>query len=220
MSERGSAKKYKQGVVYEYLKNAIITGKLPQEKQLIEQDICDKLQVSRTPVREAFRQLTSEGLLDFSPGRGVVVASITKEKAVQMYELKEALEGMAARLCAQRADEADIKRMESCIELHKAAYMQHRTDMATDVDLQFHICLLECAGSPMVEKEGKALLTQARRLSQLSVYDGNRIDVFIRQHQDILEAIRRKDPDGAYKAVSEHIHFVEEFQWKRWEMLF
>lgn len=218
--EAPDTKKYKQALAYEYLKNSIITGRLPPEKQLIEREICEKLGLSRTPVREAFRQLGSEGLVDFLPGRGVVVSSLTQEKAQQLYELKQALECMAARLCALRAEEKELEAMGECIGLHQQSFSLGRLSMAADVDLQFHVLLLEAAHSPMLEQEGKSLLLQARRLSQLAVYDADQTENFIAQHREILTAIEARDPDRAAAAVSRHIDFVQGFQWDRWEMLF
>lgn len=213
-------KKYKQALAYEYLKNSIITGRLPPEKQLIEREICEKLGLSRTPVREAFRQLGSEGLVDFLPGCGVVVASLTLEKARQMYELKQALECMAAQLCAQRAGEKELEAMRECIRLHEQAFALGKMSMAADVDLQFHVLLLENAASPMLEQAGKSLLLQARRLSQLAVYDSDQTESFISQHREILSAIESHEPDRAAAAVSAHIDFIRRFQRDRWEMLF
>lgn len=218
--EATDAKKYKQALAYEYLKNSIITGRLPPEKQLIEREICEKLGLSRTPVREAFRQLGSEGLVDFLPGRGVVVAGLTLEKARQMYELKEALECMAARLCAQRAGEKELEAMAGCIALHEQSFALGKLSMVADVDLQFHVLLLEEAGSPMLEQQGKALLLQARRLSQLAVYDADQTESFISQHRAILSAIEDRDPDRASGAVSAHIDFIRSFQRERWQLLF
>ena len=219
---RGEAdtKKYKQALAYEYLKNSIITGRLPPEKQLIEREICEKLGLSRTPVREAFRQLGSEGLVDFLPGRGVVVASLTLEKARQMYELKQALECMAARLCAQRAGEKELEAMSECIRLHEQSFALGKMSMAADVDLQFHVLLLEGSASPMLEQSGKALLLQARRLSQLAVYDADQTESFISQHREIFSAIESREPDRASAAVSAHIDFIRRFQRDRWDMLF
>lgn len=218
--EEPSAKQYKQSVVYEYLKTSIITGKLPPEKQLIEREICEKLGVSRTPVREAFRQLSSEGLVDFLPGRGVAVSGLSKERAEQMYELKEALECMAARLCARRADEELVARLENCLRMHEAAFRDKSMEMAADVDLQFHILLVEGARSPLIEQSAKALLLQTRRLSQLAVYDADQTENFIAQHRAICQAIKEKKEDEAAAAISYHINFIKQFQWERWRMLF
>ena len=218
--ENKGEKRYKQSVVYEYLKNSIITGKLPPEKQLVEQEICDKLGVSRTPVREAIRMLTSDGLVDFSPGKGAMVATITKEKAADMYELKEALEAHAARLCAERNDPEVIAKLEDCLRHHKDAYLNREISATADIDLQFHILLLEGSKSSMLEEAGKSLLVQARRLSQLAVYDSDQTQNFIAQHEKVLDAIKAGDGYAAARAISEHIRFIKDFQWKRWAMLF
>lgn len=218
--EERTAKKYKQGFVYDYLKTSIITGRLPPEKQLIEREICDKLGVSRTPVREAFRQLSSEGLVDFLPGCGVVVSAMTKEKAEELYQLKEALECMAAKLCAERATEEHIRSMAACINQHGQAYVDVEPLAAADLDLQFHVMILEGAASPMLEQRARELLLQTRRLSQLAVYDPDKTPEFIKQHETILAAISAHRPEAAAAAVSAHIKYVKEFQWKRWNMLF
>ncbi len=214
-----SAKPSKQSVAYSYLRSAIITGRYPHEKPLIEREICDKLGVSRTPVREALRRLGSEGLVDFIPNRGVFVSGISKEKALHMYEMKDALESMAARLCAQRATEKDIELMEECLKAHKQSLETNQTDLAVDLDLRFHTLLVECCGNPLIEQHAKGLLLQVRRLSQIAVYDTTHAWVFIKEHSAILEAIRSHDGDAAASLLSEHIRSVEEFQWPRWDML-
>lgn len=217
--ERGS-RIYKQGFVYDYLKDSIITGRLAPEKQLVEREICDQLGVSRTPVREAFRRLSSEGLVDFLPGSGVVVASLTKEKAEQLYELKQALEGMAARLCARRATDEELSAMSDCIARHRSAYEEGVQEAAVDMDARFHELLIAGAHSPMLEQHTRELLLQARRLSQLAVYDADETPNFISQHEDILRAVKLHDPDRAQSAVVRHIEYVKQFQWRRWAMLF
>lgn len=215
-----SDRQSKQSVAYEYLKTSIITGKLPPEKQLVERDICEKLGLSRTPVREAFRQLSSEGLVDFTPGKGVIVVEMTMEKARQMYELKEALETMAARLSAEKASEEDLEQMRQCLERHRTAYENKQFSLAVDIDIHFHILLLKGSKNPLIERYAKSILGQTRRLAQLSVYDADKMDRFIAQHQKIYDAIAMGDGEGAAKAVGRHIAFVEKFQCDRWRMLF
>ncbi|MGN1001668.1 MAG: GntR family transcriptional regulator [Oscillospiraceae bacterium] len=210
----------KQSVAYSYLRTAIITGRFPPEKPLVEREICDKLGVSRTPVREALRRLGSEGLVDFVPNRGVFVAALSKEKAAQLYEMKEALEGMAARLCAERASEDALARMAECIALHRSYAENGEFEIAVDLDLRFHVILVESCGNPLIEQHAKSLLLQTRRLSQLAVYDTDQMEQFIRQHQTILDSIRNHDVTASIEAVSRHIRFVEQFQWDRWGMLF
>jgi DNA-binding GntR family transcriptional regulator len=217
----GAARKlYKQSVAYDYLRTSIITGIYPPEKPLIERDICDRLGVSRTPVREAFRRFSSEGLVEFLPGRGVVAASLTKEKAEQLHELKEALECMAAKLGVLRMTDNDFSAMEACLRRHREAVLRREVEAAADLDLRFHILLVEGARSPMLEQQAKSILWQTRRLSQLSVCDSENSGEFIAQHTSIFEALKRRDAQEAAAAVSRHIESVKEFQWERWNLLF
>ena len=215
-----SDRQSKQSVAYEYLKTSIITGKLPPEKQLVERDICEKLGLSRTPVREAFRQLSSEGLVDFTPGKGVIVVGMTMDKARQMYELKEALETMAVRLSAEKATAEELEQMQQCIYRHRDAFDHKQFGLAADIDMHFHILLLKGSKNPLIERYARSILGQTRRLAQLCVYDAEKMDKFIAQHQKIYDCIASGDGDGAARALSKHIAYVEKFQWDRWRMLF
>ena len=219
VSTEGS-KESKQSVAYSYLRSAIITGRYPPEKPLIEREICDKLGVSRTPVREALRRLGSEGLVYFIPNRGVFVSGLSKDKARQLYELKEALEGMAARLCAERGDEESIARLAECIEMQRSYAARDEIEIAVDLDLRFHVLLVESCGNKMIEEQAKSLLLQTRRLSQLAVYDTDHSGEFLDQHRYILDCIRAHDGNSAADAVGRHIRFIQKFQWERWGMLF
>lgn len=213
-------KESKQCVAYNYLRSAILTGRFPPEKPLVEREICTKLNVSRTPVREALRRLGSEGLVDFIPNRGVFVSGLSKDKALQLYEMKEALEGMAAKLCAERCSEEAIARLSDCIATHREYANRNELEIAVDLDLRFHVLLVESCGNPLLEQHAKSLLLQTRRLSQLAIYDPDHIDDFIAQHEAILDQIKRHDINGAAAAVANHIRYVQQFQWERWSMLF
>lgn len=219
-NENTGVKESKQSVAYSYLRSAIITGRYPPEKPLVEREICDKLGVSRTPVREALRRLGSEGLVDFIPNRGVFVSGITKEKAMQLYEMKEALECMAAKLCAERGGEEALMRLTDCINMHRQYADRGEMEIAVDLDLRFHVILVESCGNPLIEQQSKSLLLQTRRLSQLAVYDTDHIYDFIDQHAAVVDAIGAHNGAAAAAAVAAHIRFVQQFQWERWGMLF
>jgi DNA-binding GntR family transcriptional regulator len=215
-----SPQKYKQHLAYDYLKEAIISGKFPSGKPLTERELCDTLGVSRTPVREALRRLTSEGLVESYPGRGVFVASVTLEKAMQMHELREALERATARFCAERMSSEEVWQLWNCIQDHNKTREKGEMGASADLDLRFHVLIIEGARSPMLERQAKSLLLQTRRLSQLSVYDTAEALHFIQQHTDIYQAIRARDPEAAERAVSAHSATIRKFQQERWKLLF
>ena len=204
--------RYKQDYAYDRLKRAIIAGVFPPEKLLVERELCEMLGISRTPVREALRRLSSEGLVESHPGRGMFVTRLTAQEAQQIYELKEALERMAVRLCIQRMEPAELEELGRCIEAHARAATGGEPELAADMDLQFHIMLVEFARSPKIAEHAKTILVQTRRLSQLSVYDTSRTREFIQEHRAIYEALRARDSAAAEAAVSRHIASILRFQ--------
>jgi DNA-binding GntR family transcriptional regulator len=215
-----SAFKYKQHIAYDHLKEAIISGEYPPEKPLVERELCDTLGVSRTPVREALRRLTSEGLAESFPGRGVFVSRVTLEKSVQLHELKEALERMAVRLCTVRMENDELERLWKCIQEHTRAMEQGDMTASADTDLVFHVLLVEGAHSPILEQQAKGLLLQTRRLSQLYIYDPASSAQFIPQHTEIYRAIQARDAEAAERAVSVHYEAVKKYQRETWHLLF
>lgn len=215
-----AAGKYKQDYAYDYLKQAIISGEFPPEKLLVEWEICEKLDISRTPVREALRRLSSEGLVDAHPGRGTFVTRVTAEDMRYIYELKEALERMAVRFCIQRMAGGELAEMKRCLTAHERAYVEQKFELAADMDLQFHVQLMEYARSPKIEEHAKMLLSQTRRLSQISVYDTSNIWKFIEEHRAIYEAIAAQDIPAAEAAVSRHIDSIIKFQGDKRSLFF
>jgi DNA-binding GntR family transcriptional regulator len=110
--------------------------------------------------------------------------------------------------------------MAECIEKHRLYAAKNEMEIAVDLDLKFHVLLVESAKSGLIEQQAKSLLLQTRRLSQLAVYDTDKTENFISQHEEILLNIRNHDAGAAAAAVSRHIRFIEQFQWERWGMLF
>src|SRR5690606_1353037 len=90
--------------VYQYLRDEILTGRLAAGQRILEKELAHSLNVSRTPIREAVRQLAQEGLLVVKPNRGVYVRTLTLSEAIATYAVRESLESMAPRLAARHAD--------------------------------------------------------------------------------------------------------------------
>lgn len=210
----------KQQTAYNYLKTAIVSGRYMPEKPLVERELCDMLDISRTPVREALRRLHSEGLVEAYSGRGVFVASASLQKSQQLHELKEALEVMAVRLCCERITPEQLDMLQACMASQIAAHSENRSTATIDSDMAFHVVLLEGAHSPMLEEQGRSITWQARRYAQLTAYDPAYTDIFIAEHTAVYEAIAASDADAAEAAMRRHITTVRDFQSERWHMMF
>ena len=210
----GTILRSKQNTAYSYLCSSIVAGHLGPGTPIIEREVCEKLGVSRTPVREALRRLSSEGLVDFITNRGAFVSGMSKEKVVQLYEVKEALEVKAALLCAQRASEKNLKNMEACIAAQEHYLREGNVAKSLDEDMRFHVCLVKSCGNQMLEYQATSLMLQTRRL--MSIYELSRMDEFISQHRQIISSIRKGLVYDIMNSVTQHISTVADFQIAHW----
>lgn len=216
----GQKNKNKKDETYAKIKQAIIKCEFSPGQMLTERELCEMFGVSRTPVREALIQLSSEGVVKFSSRRGAIVSKISFEDMVYMFELKEALERMAVRLCVRRKTPEIVEQLKGCLEEHFQAYQNKDYELSLDKDIQFHMIFIQGAQSPQIESHSKKIYLQTRRISQITVLDPNYTENFINQHTKIYEAIRDGDEEVAEKAVSNHIVFAKAFKMERFNRFF
>lgn len=189
--------------VYQHLRRELLTGRLEPGQWLREQELAEALQVSRTPVREAIRQLAQEGLLQIEANRGVRVRGLSLEEAIATYEVRDRLESMAAGLAARNADDdarAELQRQLSAMEaVDPEDQAEHiRTDD------EFHALVARLAGNPVLEELVEKLSERVMRVKILT-RDVNVSAEARAQHARIVEAIGRGDEDAAARAMSEHV---------------
>lgn len=186
---------------------AITSGEFEPGQKLSESDLARQLGVSRGPIREALQQLEGK-LVQRSPRLGVRVIQFDDDSIEQLFYLREALEGMAARLAAIHAppgwaDEAErlLRRDETEIrEAQARGYRQHSPDE------EFHISIARASGSPNIERILMSEVNYQLRIARLkSSMRPGRAEEALRQHFDIVEAIRSRDPDRAERVMREHI---------------
>jgi DNA-binding GntR family transcriptional regulator len=194
----------------EKLRAAIIDGGLPPNTRLVERNLCDLLGVSRTIVREILRQLEAEGWVVNPPYKGPTVASITLEQARQMYEMREALEGLAARLCARRATTKQIEDLERIVDEMAQAQTQRNLVRHLDCIKRFYEVMLNAAGNDIL---GEFLASQHHRLTRLrsmSLFQPKRAAVSVIEKRRMVAAINRRDEKAAQTASEQHIRKAAE----------
>jgi DNA-binding GntR family transcriptional regulator len=194
----------------EKLRAAIIDGGLPPNTRLVERNLCDLLGVSRTIVREILRQLEAEGWVVNPPYKGPTVASITLEQARQMYEMREALEGLAARLCARRATAKQIEELERIVDEMAQAQSQRNLVKHLDCIKRFYEVMLNAAGNDIL---GEFLASQHHRLTRLrsmSLFQPKRASVSVVEKRRMVAAIKRRDEKAAQAATEQHIRKAAE----------
>jgi DNA-binding GntR family transcriptional regulator len=194
----------------EKLRNAIIEGELPPNTRLVERELCDLLGVSRTIVREILRQLEAEGWVVNPPYKGPAVAALSFEQAKQMYEIREALEGLAARLCARRATDGQIQDLEAIVDEMAVAQSQRDLRLHLDTIRRFYEVMLRAAGNEILAEFLASQHHRLTRLRSVSLTQPRRAAVSVAEKRRLVAAIKRRDEKAAQEASELHIRKAAE----------
>jgi DNA-binding GntR family transcriptional regulator len=196
-----------QSSVVEILRNAIVRGDLYPGEKLAETRIALQLGVSRTPVREAFKQLQAEGLVSVVSRSGTFVTQLSPEDVAQLYDVREALEGMVARLAATAHAKADLRLLQANIRRTERTVKDHDRFGFIACDVEFHRLLTEATKNGKLGEHVAYLENriQRERLAFLVTGRSGRIDRSYGEHQRVFEAVQAGDPDWAERAMREHV---------------
>lgn len=197
--------------VFRQLKDQIITGTLAPGSRLIESSVAAQFGVSRTPVREALQRLAIEDLIDVDPMRGMVVHAPDASEIEDVLVVRASLDGLAAALAAQRITESQLARLRLVIEaMTEGAAMDKREQIVTANRL-FHDVIYAAAGNPRLERIAGDLRDYVRRFSTPPSASPERVQHVLVEHQAILEALERHDPDAARGASDRHLAAAREY---------
>jgi DNA-binding GntR family transcriptional regulator len=192
--------------VYNVLREAILKGELMIGEKITEMEIADELSVSRTPVREAFRMLEQEELINIIPQQGVFVAGIeTKKEIDDIFQLRAELEGLAAYLAAKNIDEKQKQMMKDYVEELEDHIEHNDYRGCIRVDVAFHRIIKEASNNKWLEKFLDTLFEQATRFRRSSFSREGRMQEFLKEHRELGDAILSGDADLARKRAEEHI---------------
>ena len=204
-------KQTKQQQVYEYIKKKINSNEYPPGTPLTEESICDELKVSRTPVRDAIRRLTSENLLVLTPGVGLSVSSIGLEDLIEIFDIREGLEGLAVRLFIDRAPDATIKRLHNCVAEGEEAVHQNDFNQFMDHDMEFHRIIDATVGNRRLSSMLDGIYEQINRLAYTNREDPEVCRLALSGHHKILQAIEGHDRQAAMDAMENHVREVKRY---------
>jgi len=190
--------------IREQLIEDILNGKLPPGARIVETRIAQQFGVSQGPVREALRDLELFGFVVSSPFRGTQVRRISTEDLLQIYPIRAALEGVAARAAAVRIDEATLAHLEELIgQMREAAARDdHRAE--ADADHAFHHAIVKASGNHMLEHVWQTMRLSITTCVTHSVTHRSLHEIAER-HVVVLDALRAHDPDRAEAAIRRHI---------------
>jgi DNA-binding GntR family transcriptional regulator len=181
-----------QARTVEALRTDILTGALTPGAQLVQEDVAERLGVSRIPVREALQLLASEGLVSHQPNRGYFVTELSVVDLQEVYRLRQILEAEAIRQAVPALSDADVKRLREL-----AAAVPHADDIAA-ANRRFHFALFEAAGMPRLTRLLNQLWDSSDVYRALYFQQGANRRLVHTEHSAMLDAIERRDHSAAW----------------------
>lgn len=186
------------------LREMILDGSLEPGERLNEVHLSQALGISRGPLREALRRLSSEGLLDLVPHRGAFVPAFSAGQLADLYELRIALEAHAARLVADLEDRSGLQRLVAVLDDAEAALAQE-DEAAYPSDRDFHAPLLQLAGSPALAEAAESAMARISLARSRSASQPARARAALVEHRQIVAALADGDADEAARLVRVHL---------------
>lgn len=194
-----------RGRVFNRIREDILNGKYKEHEELKEVAIGEELGVSRTPVREAFRQLELEGLIQIIPNKGAYVTGITTKDVRDIYMIRSYLEGLCARWATDEITEDQMAEMEETIFLSEFHASKGHYEQMAEMDNRFHEILYESCNSKMLEHLLKDFHQYVLRVRKKTLSNSERGNQSNLEHRMIMEAIKAKDAERAEQLANQHM---------------
>jgi DNA-binding GntR family transcriptional regulator len=191
--------------VADELRERIYSGSYPLGSKLRQETLAEDLQVSRTPLREALRVLESEGLLHSEPGRGVRVVAADLDKYLAAYQLREVVDGLAARLAAGSEDAGRRRSLATLLRRQRAALTPWDPSSYTRENVAFHIAIMDLAANEYVVAEAPLVRMTSQVFTPVALLKVERAEHAVRQHGEIAQAIADGDGGAAERLARAHI---------------
>ncbi len=192
-------------VVFNTLRNAILTGELSPGERLMEIKLADKLGVSRTPIREAIRKLELEGLVVNTPRKGAEVANISAEDLRDVLEVRRSLEVLAISLACEKMTDETLALLYENIDAFKHSIDAEATSDIASVDVTFHDIIYKATGNNRLIQILNNISEQMYRYRFEYIKNKESWNRLVEEHMNIYEAIKNRDKDLAVKSILLHI---------------
>jgi DNA-binding GntR family transcriptional regulator len=193
--------------ILEHIRDAIISGSLKAGSKVSEPELADRYGISRTPIREAFRQLESEGYLTVIPRRGAVVSEFSQKDVEDFYAIKSILEGYAAREACNKLTGKELDKLQA--NNVRLSELADQNDIKTffKVHNDFHDMFIKAADNERLRELITGVETRFQRLRFMSLSLPGRMKISIQEHGKIIEAFRRKDAETAEMLVRKNAEY-------------
>jgi len=192
------------------LRDAILSGRLPAGTRLRQTELAARLAISRTPIRDALGRLQQEGLVEILPAAGVRVAVLNLREAAELYDVREVLDGLAARLAARRADATALAVLAKSLARMARCFDRDESNQWFAAHVAFHDAIFRAAGNARLQAMSSVVRLSIRHFHPLLLRTANRLEDALREHRAIFDAIAARDEPAAERLARAHIANAKE----------
>jgi len=193
---------------YEEIRRRILEGELLPSSPLSEHQLAATLQLSRTPVREAIKRLEKEGLVRSIPNRGTFIAELSAQDIMEIYQVRERLEGLAARIAAEQMSTEDVQALEHEVALTASLSDEDRIGEIFQSDIRFHKLIIAATRNQRLSIILATLDDQMYRVRAILPRSADWLGATLRDHKAIVEQIKARDGKGAEQAMEQHLQLT------------
>lgn len=197
-------------VVFNTLRDAILTGKLVPGERLMENQLADKLGVSRTPVREALRMLELENLVELVPRKGAQVLDMSEKDIVNILEVRSALEGLATQLACKKMGAEELQQLKKLEADFEHAVADNDVELFVDIDEDFHDLIFSSTGNDKLIHIFKNLRIQLYRYRMAQAKNDTSMSTIVAHHRSIIRAIENREAEEGAAVAQGHIKYQTE----------
>lgn len=194
-----------RGKVFTQLQNNILNGMYQPGDSLIETKLSEELGVSRTPIREAIRQLELEGLVQSIPNKGAIVKGISTQDIEDIYTIRMLIEGLAARWAAEKITAEELEELKEAVELEEFYTLKNDVSHLLLFDSRFHDIIFKASKSKPLMHTLSTFHHYVQRARNASLNNPERARLVLEEHKVILQAIMEHDADKAEKLTTLHV---------------
>lgn len=195
--------------VYDIVKNMIVLREMEPGQKINEEELADRIGVSRTPIRETLCRLENEGIVEIVPRRGAFVVKQSEKTVIEILQIREALEGLVTRLATQNMDDKTLRKLQDSLRKISSVPDEKRHLVKyTRADVEFHSLVLDACQNQMLQNMMEIVNAHLQIIRLRTVVLPGRAKKTVQEHYQILEAIEKNDPKAAEELMRKHVESV------------
>ena len=190
--------------IADILRENIICGNINPGEKVNEYQVAKLLNISRPPIREAFRLLAAEGLITLVPRKGAFVSKMSSREVKEIYEMKSMMESFAARLAIPLLDEKEVSKLDSILNLMKEMIKKNNFKRIQSLNIEFHRKMIKMSKNEKLIRFYESIVLPIRRYQRVGLSAPASWETSLQEHRDIVEAIRSRNIELAERLTREH----------------